>query len=37
VRAYLEQVWGIQDIVILYKKAGYYEPLLGDGGGGKAV
>jgi len=32
VRAYLEQAWGIQDIVILYKKAGYYEPLLGGDG-----
>lgn len=32
VRAYLEQAWGIQDIVILYKKAGYYEPLLGNAG-----
>lgn len=30
VRAYMEQVWGIQDIVILYKKSGYYEPLLGS-------
>jgi len=27
VRAYLEQAWGIQDVVILYKKAGYFEPL----------
>ncbi len=30
VRAWLEQAWGLQDIVILYKKAGYFEPLLGD-------
>lgn len=30
VRAYLEQAWGIQDVVILYKKASYFEPLLGD-------
>lgn len=28
-RAYLEEAWGMQDIVILYKKAGHYEPLLG--------
>jgi SAM-dependent methyltransferase len=28
-RAYLEESWGIQDVVILYKKAGHYEPLLG--------
>lgn len=27
VRAYLEQAWGVQDVVILYKKAGYFEPL----------
>jgi len=26
-RAYMEQAWGIQDVVILYKKAGYFEPL----------
>lgn len=25
-RAYLEQAWGLQDIVILYKKDGYFEP-----------
>lgn len=24
-RAYMEQAWGIQDVVILYKKAGYFE------------
>ena len=29
VRAYLEEAWGMQDIVILYKKAGHFEPLLG--------
>ena len=29
-RAYLEEAWGMQDIVILYKKAGYYEPVLGQ-------
>lgn len=23
----MEQAWGIQDVVILYKKAGYFEPL----------
>lgn len=28
-RAYLEEAWGIQDVVILYKKAGHYEPMLG--------
>ena len=28
-RAYLEEAWGMQDVVILYKKAGYFEPLLG--------
>ena len=28
-RAYLEEAWGIQDIVILYKKAGHFEPVLG--------
>lgn len=27
-RAYLEEAWGMQDIVILYKKAGHFEPLL---------
>jgi len=29
VRAYLEQAWGMQDIVILYKREGHYEPVLG--------
>lgn len=28
-RAYLEEAWGMQDIVILYKKAGHFEPVLG--------
>lgn len=28
-RAYLEEAWGLQDVVILYKKAGHYEPVLG--------
>ncbi len=28
-RAYLEEAWGIQDIVILYKKTGHFEPVLG--------
>lgn len=28
-RAYLEEAWGLQDVVILYKKAGHYEPILG--------
>jgi hypothetical protein len=28
-RAYLEEAWGVQDIVILYKKAGHFEPILG--------
>lgn len=29
IRAYLEEAWGIQDVVILYKKAGHFEPVLG--------
>lgn len=29
IRAYLEEAWGMQDVVILYKKAGHYEPILG--------
>jgi SAM-dependent methyltransferase len=29
VRAYLEEAWGMQDVVILYKKAGHFEALLG--------
>ncbi len=29
IRAYLEEAWGMQDVVILYKKAGHFEPLLG--------
>lgn len=28
-RAYLEEAWGMQDVVILYKKPGHFEPLLG--------
>ena len=28
IRSYLEEVWGIQDVVILYKKAGHFEALL---------
>ena len=28
-RAYLEEAWGMQDVVILYKKAGHFEPVLG--------
>ena len=28
IRAYLEEVWGMQDVYILYKKAGHYEPVL---------
>ena len=28
-RAYLEESWGMQDVVILYKKAGHFEPILG--------
>ena len=28
-RAYLEEVWGMQDVVILYKKDGHFEPVLG--------
>ncbi len=27
VRAYLEEAWGMQDVVILYKKADHFEPL----------
>jgi SAM-dependent methyltransferase len=30
IRSYIEHAWGIQDIVILYKKTGYFEPLLGS-------
>ncbi len=29
VRAYLEEAWGMQDVIILYKKAGHHEPVLG--------
>jgi SAM-dependent methyltransferase len=29
VRAYFEEAWGMQDVVILYKKAGHYKPVLG--------
>lgn len=29
-RAYLEEAWGMQDVIILYKKAGHYEPVLGN-------
>ena len=32
VRAYLEEAWGLQDVVILYKKAGHHEPVLGGPG-----
>lgn len=28
-RAYLEEAWGLQDVVILYKKADHYAPVLG--------
>lgn len=28
IRAYLEEAWGMQDVVILYKKAGHFEPVL---------
>lgn len=28
IRAYLEEAWGMQDVVILYKKAGHFEPIL---------
>lgn len=31
-RAYLEEGWGMQDVVILYKKTGHYEPVLGLAG-----
>lgn len=27
IRAYLEQAWGVQDVVVLYKKSGYYASL----------
>jgi SAM-dependent methyltransferase len=29
-RAYLEQAWGVQDVVILYKKENFYADLLGE-------
>lgn len=29
IRSYLEEAWGMQDVVILYKKAGHFEPVLG--------
>lgn len=29
IRAYLEEAWGMQDVVILYKKSGHFEPVLG--------
>jgi SAM-dependent methyltransferase len=29
VRAYLEEAWGMQDVVILYKKTDHYRPVLG--------
>ncbi len=28
IRAYLEEAWGMQDVIILYKKARYFEPML---------
>jgi len=28
-RAYLEQAWGVQDVVVLYKKEKFFAPLLG--------
>ncbi|HVU16743.1 MAG TPA: class I SAM-dependent methyltransferase [Candidatus Didemnitutus sp.] len=28
IRSYLEECWGMQDVVILYKKAGHYRPVL---------
>ena len=27
-RAYLEQAWGVQDVLILYKKSGYFSSAL---------
>ena len=36
-RAYLEEAWGLQDVIILYKKAGHYEPVLGSPGLNKIV
>lgn len=32
VRAYLEEAWGMQDVVILYKKSAHFEPILGAAG-----
>jgi len=29
IRAYLEEAWGLQDVVIVYKKAGHFVPVLG--------
>lgn len=29
-RAYLEQAWGVQDVVVLYKATGFNEPLWGE-------
>jgi SAM-dependent methyltransferase len=36
-RAYLEEAWGMQDVVILYKKSGHYEPVLPAAPGGTAL
>lgn len=32
VRANLEQAWGVQDLVVLYKKSDYHEPFFGNAG-----
>ncbi len=29
VRGFFEQAWGVQDVCVLYRKQGFYEPLLG--------
>jgi SAM-dependent methyltransferase len=36
-RAYLEEAWGLQDVVVLYKKAGHFEPVLGVPEAGRNV
>jgi len=30
-RGYFEQAWGVQDIVVLYKKTGFNQPWLAGG------
>ena len=36
-RAYLEEAWGMQDVVVLYKKSGHYAPVLGGAAAGAAA